>query len=84
MSSDSIQAVKGAGIRIKLKLNSVIWTDYSHDHPLDFHGINLRRHDRAAKLKIVKMLRAMPKKWNRHKGRLCHIYALSEVDGLWY
>lgn len=67
-----------------LKLRSVLWTDWVGERAIDFHGVALRKYDRAAQLRIVHMLRSMPKKWDRNKGRTGHIFALPEVTSEWY
>ncbi len=73
-----------AGIRIKLKLTAVLWSDEPLPFAPEWHGFELYRHDRALKQKIVKMLRRKPKKWDRRKGRTQDIFELSGVSCSWY
>jgi hypothetical protein len=73
-----------AGIRIKFRLKEVLWTDWPERNAWDFHGFGLWKHDMAAKVKIARMLRRMPKKWNRYEGRTAEIYNLPEVTSAWY
>jgi hypothetical protein len=83
---------KGAGIRVKLTLTTVLWTPYppfpGEDPLTDWRGIELYKPDKALQKKIVKMLRAVPKKWylgtDRNKGRNHKIFELPGVSGMWY
>jgi hypothetical protein len=75
---------RGAGIRIQFRLRSVLWTDWPERDWRDYHGFKLKRHDIASKRRIATMLRAMPKKWDKRKGRTYHIFALPDVTSSWY
>ncbi len=76
--------MKGAGIQIRFRNRAVLWTDYPDRSSCDFSGFSLRRNDGELKREIARMLRRMPKRWDRYKGRTAHIFNLPGVSCSWY
>lgn len=70
-------------MRVKIKGSTVQWSDEPFPYPPDWKGFWLARPNRDVQLKIARMLRLMPKKWDRNKGRWKSIWKLPEVKASW-
>lgn len=70
-------------MRVRIVGRTVQWSNDPFPYPPQWGGFHLARANRDLQLKIVSMLRTMPKKWDHNKGRWWKIWRLPEVKGSW-